>query len=116
VVYPFALLAHSCLGYNNCNRDELIRIAYNARIAVGDYQLSFQSFGTGEPTVVFESGGGCGADSLANLARQVQSFTRALIYDRAGLGQSDPAPRPRTVQDAVRDLHALLHTAQVPGP
>src|SRR5262249_29469736 len=56
------------------------------------------------------------ADSLANLAHQVQSFTRALIYDRAGLGQSDPAPRPRTIQDAVSDLQTLLHTAQVPGP
>jgi pimeloyl-ACP methyl ester carboxylesterase len=87
-----------------------------AKIDVGGYQLSFQSFGTGEPTVVFESGGDCGADSLANLAQQVQSFSRALIYDRAGLGESDLAPRPRTIQDAVSDLHALLHTAQVPGP
>jgi pimeloyl-ACP methyl ester carboxylesterase len=86
------------------------------KIDVGGYQLSFQCLGSGTPTVVFESGGGDGADSLANLAHLIQSFTQALIYDRAGLGQSDPAPRPRTVQDAVRDLHALLHTAQVPGP
>jgi pimeloyl-ACP methyl ester carboxylesterase len=89
---------------------------YSAKIDVGGYQLSFQSFGSGEPTVVFESGGDCGAESLANLAQEVQSFTRALIYDRAGLGQSDPAPRPRTIQHAVTDLHALLHTAQIPGP
>ena len=89
---------------------------YRARITVGDYQLFFQSFGTGEPTVVFESGGECGADSFANLAHHVQSFTRALIYDRAGLGQSDPAPRPRSIQEAVSDLHTLLHAAQVPGP
>src|SRR5262245_49001853 len=89
---------------------------YSTRINVGGYQLAFHSFGTGEPTIVFESGGGDGADSLANLAHQVQHFTRALIYDRAGLGQSDKAPRPRTIQDAVSDLHALLHAAQVPDP
>jgi len=88
----------------------------NAKIDVGGYQLSFHSFGSGTPTVVFESGGGYDAESLANLAHQVQSFTGALIYDRAGLGQSDPAPCPRTIRDAVSDLHVLLHTAQIPGP
>jgi len=88
----------------------------STKVNVGGYQLSFQCFGSGELTVVFESGSEDGAESLANLAHQVRSFTRALIYDRAGLGQSDPAPRPRTVADAVTDLHALLHTAQVPGP
>ena len=89
---------------------------YSARINVGSHQLFLQTLGNGEPTVVFESGGGCGANSLMNLAQQVQSFARALIYDRAGLGQSDPAPRPRTVHDAVCDLHTLLHTARIPGP
>lgn len=86
------------------------------KINVGGYQLSFQSFGTGQPTVVFVNGIEDGAESLANLAHQIQHFTRAVIYDRAGLGQSDPAPGPRTIQDAVIDLHALLQTAQLPGP
>jgi pimeloyl-ACP methyl ester carboxylesterase len=94
----------------------VIGMEHSARIDVGGYQLFFQTFGNGEPTVVFESGGECGADSLENLARQAQTFARALVYDRAGLGQSDPAPRPRTVQDAVSDLHTLLHTARIPGP
>src|SRR6266496_2447358 len=89
---------------------------FSAKINLGGYQLFFQSFGSGAPTVVFESGGEYGAESLANLAHQVQSFTSALIYDRAGLGQSDPAPHPRTIRDAVTDLHALLHTARIPGP
>ena len=89
---------------------------YSARINVGSHQLFFQTLGNGEPTVVFESGGGCGSDSLMNLAQQVQSFARALVYDRAGLGQSDAAPLPRTIQDSVSDLHTLLHTAWIPGP
>jgi pimeloyl-ACP methyl ester carboxylesterase len=86
------------------------------KIDVGGYQLFFQSFGSQPPTVVFESGGDDGAASFADIARQVQSFAQALIYDRAGLGQSDPAPRPRTIQDAVADLHTLLHAVHVPGP
>jgi pimeloyl-ACP methyl ester carboxylesterase len=87
-----------------------------SKIDVGGYQLFFQCFGSGQPTIVFESGGGDGAESLAAVARQVGFFARALIYDRAGLGQSEPAPRPRTIRHAAADLHALLYAAEIPGP
>ena len=86
------------------------------RIDIGGRQLYFEVAGEGIPTVVFESGIECGAASLANLADAVQGFTRALIYDRAGIGQSDPAPVPRTAQDMANDLWDLLTQAQVPGP
>ena len=89
---------------------------HGATVDLGGRRLFFQRFGSGRPTIVFESGGDDGAESLADLARRVQSFAPALIYDRAGLGRSDPAPRPRTIQDAVADLHALLHAAEAPGP
>ena len=42
---------------------------------------------------------------------------RVCLYDRAGLGKSDPAPKlPRTSQDVANDLNALLTKAGVPGP
>ncbi len=88
---------------------------YN-KIDVGGYQLAYQTFGDGEPTVVFECGIEDSSQSLANLAHEVQSFSRAFIYDRAGLGHSDPAQRPRTIQDAVNDLNKLLHHAAIPEP
>jgi pimeloyl-ACP methyl ester carboxylesterase len=53
---------------------------------------------------------------LANRAAEVQEFTRTVIYDRAGIGQSDPAPGPRTSQDVVNDLWRLLKQAQIDGP
>jgi pimeloyl-ACP methyl ester carboxylesterase len=93
-----------------------MRMDLSTRIDVGGRRLFCQRFGSGTPTVVFESGGEVGADAFANLAQQVQSFAAALIYDRANIGRSDPAPRPRTIQDAVTDLYGLLHTVQVPGP
>jgi pimeloyl-ACP methyl ester carboxylesterase len=43
-------------------------------------------------------------------------YTRTCMYDRASLGLSDPAPKPRTSQDMVADLHSLLTNAQIPGP
>jgi pimeloyl-ACP methyl ester carboxylesterase len=47
----------------------------------------------------------------------VARFTHVCSYDRAGLGQSDPAPAGvRTVQDSVDDLHALLAASDISGP
>ena len=38
-------------------------------------------------------------------------------YDRAGHGQSDPAPdKPRQLEDVTGDLHALLEAAGIEGP
>lgn len=37
-------------------------------------------------------------------------------YDRANLGQSDAAPKPRTTGDIADDMAALLRSAKVPAP
>ncbi len=86
------------------------------RIDVGGYYLYMESAGTGTPTVIFESGMGCSTKSLANLAAEIQQVTRTILYDRAGLGQSDAVPKPRTSQDVVDDLWRLLQQAQIDGP
>ena len=60
---------------------------------------------------------GTAADTWASVQPEVARFTRVCSYDRAGLGQSDPAPSGvRTVQDSVDDLHALLAAADISGP
>jgi pimeloyl-ACP methyl ester carboxylesterase len=48
----------------------------------------------------------------------IAGTTRVCSYDRPGTGggASDPAEGPRTGEDAVADLHALLEAAEVPGP
>ena len=56
----------------------------------------------------------------------VSKFTRVCTYERPGVAaylngevfpsRSDPAPMPRTAEDVVADLHALLEHANVPGP
>ncbi|MFI5093534.1 MAG: hypothetical protein ACHQIK_08835 [Candidatus Acidiferrales bacterium] len=38
-------------------------------------------------------------------------FSRAMSYDRAGHGWSDPVREPRTGQQIVQELHALLNIA-----
>lgn len=90
---------------------------YNGWFDVGGRRLFLRCTGTGGPTVVFDNG--LTADWY-DLQNQLSSLTRVCSYDparQAGpLGRSDPAPRPRTGLDRVRDLHALLGVADVPGP
>jgi pimeloyl-ACP methyl ester carboxylesterase len=47
---------------------------------------------------------------------KVAARTRACVYDRAGLGFSDPSPQPPTLGHVVDDLHALLGKAGIAPP
>src|SRR5829696_9127066 len=46
----------------------------------------------------------------------IAKVTHARAYDRANVGSSDPAPKPRSVQQMADDLDALLTVAGIPGP
>jgi pimeloyl-ACP methyl ester carboxylesterase len=72
--------------------------------------------GEGTPTVVFESGMGASCLSWTQVQPEVAQFCRAVSYDRAGHGWSDPRHEPRTAQQIAQELHALLDAAGVPGP
>jgi pimeloyl-ACP methyl ester carboxylesterase len=72
--------------------------------------------GEGTPTVVFESGMGASCLSWTRVQPQVARFCRAVSYDRAGHGWSDPAREPRTAQQIAQELHVLLDAAGVLGP
>jgi pimeloyl-ACP methyl ester carboxylesterase len=82
----------------------------------GDRGLYIRCTGNGSPTVVMEGGDGDTSDSYAFAEPAVSDLTRACVYDRANLGQSDPAPGPRGLPELVGDLERLLETAKVPGP
>jgi pimeloyl-ACP methyl ester carboxylesterase len=82
--------------------------------------LALKCSGEGEPTVVYDAGTGSGGIEALRQAMQVKELsavTRVCAYDRAGTGTSDPAPdHPRTVDDLVDDLHALLDAAEIAPP
>ena len=89
------------------------------KIDVGGYQLAYQCFGEGTPTVIVEAGLGEGPTVNLNwmtVIEGIQTITHICIYDRAGIGQSDSAPTPRTSMDIAQDLHVLLETIPLPGP
>lgn len=87
-----------------------------AKLIVGGRQLFYSCAGSGTPTVVFEAGLGDTSETWSQVQPIVAEFTQVFSYDRAGLGQSDPAPKPRTCQNMVDDLKLLLTGAYISPP
>ena len=85
-------------------------------VDVGGYKLFYKCSGQGGPTVILEAGGGADSTVWSKVMGAVEGTTRVCAYDRAGLGRSDEASKPRIAQDMVRDLNALLVNAHIGGP
>jgi pimeloyl-ACP methyl ester carboxylesterase len=69
------------------------------------------------PSVLLEAGAfGISADFGVVQERLAAQGWRALSYDRAGLGLSDPGPEPRDGLAVVGDLEKLLAAAHEAGP
>ena len=82
----------------------------------GKRGLYVKCTGSGSPTVLMEGGDEDTSDSYAFAEASISEVARTCVYDRANLGQSDPAAGPRELSDLVGDLEALLQAAKIPGP
>ncbi len=85
-------------------------------VDIGGYSLHLHSSGQGSPTVVMDAGAGGIGLHWALVQPEVAKFTRAVVYDRAGLGWSELSPKPRTSDIQAQELHTLLNRAGIPGP
>ena len=83
---------------------------------VGDRELYLTCSGSGEPTILLESGEGMDSGALYPIRAMLDSTTHVCSYDRAGLGMSADAPLPRDADQLAADLNGLLGSANVPGP
>jgi len=82
----------------------------------GERVLYVRCTGDGSPTIVLEGGDQDTSASYAFAEARLAATTRTCVYDRANLGQSDPAPGPRGLQELVEDLERLLEVAEIPPP
>lgn len=85
-------------------------------VDIGGRRLNLLCQGEGSPTVIFEAQLGEASWDWAPVHATVAEHTRSCIYDRAGIGFSDPSGRPGTAINAVEDLRTLLDRAQEPPP
>jgi hypothetical protein len=92
------------------------------KIDIGGYRLYIHCTGSGSPTVIGEAGMGDAPSAppfdLTAVRAAISGISRLCVYDRAGLGQSDPRPRgiAPTAARYADELHELLARAQEPGP
>ena len=89
----------------------------NGNFEANSHSLYLKCLGTGSPTIVLEPGEGGTVSELITIRNKLAERTTTCAYDRANNGKSEGGvATPRTVQDVVDDLHALLTAAKVPSP
>lgn len=117
VAVPAALLLWG-VGYVNIGEwiDHRRFPQVGTSVDIGGRTLNLYCSGTGNPTVVFETGFGQPGYSWTLVQPRVARTNRACWYDRAGNGWSDEATGPRYSDSVVSDLHKLLAAAQLPPP
>jgi pimeloyl-ACP methyl ester carboxylesterase len=112
------ILAFAGVLYENIAeaRDRRFNPDPGKRFDVGGFKMNIECMGSGSPTVILDSGLGDTFLSWRKVQPQIAQFVRVCSYDRAGLGYSDPSPRPRTSKVIAQELHALLQTAGIAPP
>lgn len=85
-------------------------------IALQTHRLHMHCTGEGKPTVLLESGSGAWSTHWTLVQAKLAALTRVCSYDRAGLGWSEPGPKPYDIESAVRDLDELLTRSGERGP
>jgi pimeloyl-ACP methyl ester carboxylesterase len=88
-------------------------------VDVGGRRLWTSVSGAGSPTIVFEAGGGDDSSVWGAIEPEVRegSRVRTFLYDRAGLGRSDPPPAGvYRIDDEAAALARALDARPVSGP
>lgn len=88
------------------------------QIAVGarPYAMQMASLGSGRYTVIFESGFGTDLRAWRKVAPEVAKSARAVAYSRAGHGQSEARPEPRTIEQSTVELEELIASPKLAPP
>ena len=86
------------------------------RVDIGGYSLSIRCQGRGSPTVLLDAGLGGTAIDWTRVQSDLARNTQVCAYDRAGYGDSDPGPAPRSSSRIAAELRTLLERARIRPP
>ncbi len=106
-MHVFAFLI--CVFAMSCNSDDdnvTTPIPLNM-IDVGDYNLYYRTLGTGNHTIVFESGLGDDYENWHQLLN-LSDNSQLIAYNRAGYAPSETATNERSVVQLAEDLHQVI--------
>jgi pimeloyl-ACP methyl ester carboxylesterase len=82
--------------------------AGEAQVDRNGYSLQAEALGQGEAVVVFESGFGQGTGVWKDVIADLGGACRCIAYARAGLGKSGTDGKPKTIEQHVQDLKAVI--------
>jgi pimeloyl-ACP methyl ester carboxylesterase len=85
-------------------------------VDVGGHRLEMRLTGKGRPVVVIMTGAGDRYNTWNTIADSIAKSTTVIQYDRAGYGNSEKGPLPRSVSQEIAELHTLVKAAKVKGP
>ena len=85
-------------------------------IDIGDRSLYLECEGSGDPTVMLEAGLAGDHRTWEDVMPRISPSSRVCSYNRANILPSESAPTPRTADDMVADLRALLMAAHEDPP
>jgi pimeloyl-ACP methyl ester carboxylesterase len=97
-------------------RDKRRMPAPGKRFDIGCAVLHLHELGQGSPAVILESGIAASSINWTLVQQQLAQFVRVCSYDRAGFGWSSPCKTPRTVEQMISEIDALLSRAAIPTP
>jgi class 3 adenylate cyclase len=80
----------------------------------GELNIAYQVVGQGPIDVVFTFGWASHLDfqwtepTLTRFLRRLSEFSRVIVFDKRGVGLSDPVPRPPTLEERMDDIRAVM--------
>jgi class 3 adenylate cyclase/pimeloyl-ACP methyl ester carboxylesterase len=83
----------------------------------GDLSLAYQVFGDGPVELVYVPGFTSHVELVWTVPEfkaffeQLATFCRVLLFDKAGVGLSDPVPKVRTLDDRAAEIEAVMDAA-----
>ena len=83
----------------------------------GDLSLAYQVFGDGPVELVYVAGFVSHIELVWTVPEhkaffdQLATFCRVLLFDKAGVGLSDPVPKVRTLDDRAAEIEAVMDAA-----
>ena len=92
----------------------LIGMAETSYASCGDLSLAYQVFGDGPVELVFAGSFVSHVELFWTLPEfqafmeQLSTFCRVLVFDKAGVGLSDPVPQVRTLDDRAAEIEAVM--------
>ena len=84
----------------------------------GDLSLAYQAFGEGALDIVVASSFVShvelmwGSPEMKHFFDGLASFARVIVFDKAGVGLSDPVPKVRPLEERVLELEAVMDATE----